>query len=227
MQEMLPSQGTSSDVVAESSTGLTCGTPPASRLPVMTAAALQQQTMQGLPDEEGAHQGRDSGPADVTAFDERPGQKRKRAPAAELMGPSGSCQITKGTPGLPAAPATPPQPKSARMEQRSPSASAMAHAEAGTHAAAALADAPAASAGAGAALAMQAALPEEQQCRADPSEEQQHYAGPLEGLHSPPEGMDAARAWQGQTRQPDAVLQEGSAVPDSACMALQVFLALL
>ena len=226
-------QGTSSDKVAECPTGLPPDTPPASVLqptapagvPVMAVTVSQQQATEGLSDEEGAHR-RDMPPTDATAPEEWPGQKRKRMPAAELRVPHGDCQNSMRAPGLPAAPATPSQPKSARMAQSSPGASAVAHAEAGTHAAAALADTPAESAGAGAALAMQAALTREQQCRADPSEEQQHHTDPSEGLQSPPEGMDAARAWQGQTDLPDAVLQEGCAVPDITCMALQVCLAL-
>ena len=243
-------QGTSSHDVADRSTGLTPDAPLASKLQptiparvrAMAAALSQQRIMESLSEEEGAVQGRNSDAAEATASDERLGQKRKRTPAAELGVPHSNRQNSMTAAGLPAAPATPPQPKSARMEQMSRSASAEAHveasthAEAGTRAAAALVGTPATSAGAGAALAMQAALAkeqqyhadpsEEQQDRADPSEEQQHYAGPLEGLHSPPEGMDAARAWQGQTRHPDAILQEGCAVPDSACMALQVFQAL-
>ena len=186
--------------------------------------------MEGLSDEEGAIQGRDSDPA--TAPDERQGQKRKRTPAAELGVPQGDCQKIMGAAGLSAAPATPQQPKSAQMEQLSPSTSAEAHVEAGRHAeagmraAAAPVDTPADVAGADAALAMQAALTKEQQSHADPSEEQQHCADPSEGLHSPPEGVIAARAWQGQTPQPNIVLQEGSAGPDSTCMALQVSQAL-
>ena len=222
-----PMQGAGSNVAAECLTELTPDTSPASLLQptepagvlVMAAAAAavsQQQAtelLEGLSDEEGAHQRRDMPPADATALVVWPGQKRKRMPAAELMAPRGSCQISKGAPGLIAAPATPPQPKSARMEQKSPSASAEAHAEASTHAAAALADTPADSAEAGAALAMQTAS----------RREQHHHSDPSEGLQSPPEGMNAGRAWQGQTRQADAVLQKGCAVTDSACMALQVF----
>ena len=223
-------RGTSSHNVAGPLTGLTPDIPPISTLqptapagvPLMAAAVPQQQTMEGLPAEEGALQGRDSNPADVTASGERPGQKRKRMPAAELRASHGGLQSSMGFAGLPPAPATLPQPKSARMEQIMPSASAEAHAEAsthaeaGTHAAAALADTPADVAGAGTALAVQAALAGKQQYRSDPSEGQQ----------SPQAGADAARAWQAQTHQPDAVPQEGCAVPDSACIGLQVYFAL-
>ena len=212
-------QGTSSHDVAGPLTGLTPDTPPISILqptapsgvPLMAAAVSQQQATEGLSDEEGALRGRDFYPADVTASGERPGQKRKRAPAAELMVSHG-WQSSMETAGLPAAPATLPQPKSARMEQMVPSASAEAHAEASTHAAAALADTPADVAGAGRALPMQAALAGKEQYPTDPSEGQQ----------SPQAGADAARAWQAQTHQPDAVPQEGCAAPNSACRALQV-----
>ena len=191
-------------------------------VPLMTAAVSQQQIMESLSDEEGAYQGRHSDPADVTASGERLGQKRKRTPAAELTVSHGDWQSSMGLAGLPAAPATLPQPKSARMEQMMPSASAEAHAEAsthaeaGTHAAAALADTPADVEGAGMSLAMQAALAGKQQYRSNPSEGQQ----------SPQAGADAARAWQAQTHQPDVVPQEDCAVPDSACIALQVYYAL-
>ena len=162
-----------------------------------------------------AHQERDSHPVDVTARDEKPGQKRKRAPAADLMLRDGKRRNSMGAAGLPAASATPPQPKRSHMEQMLRSASAEAHAPAGTDAAAALADTPADLAGAGAAPAMQAAL----------AREQPHHTGPSKGQQSRQAGVDAARAWQGQNHQPDAILQEGCAMPDSTCMALQVSLA--
>ena len=116
-------RGTSSHNVAGPLTGLTPDIPPISTLqptapagvPLMAAAVPQQQTMEGLPAEEGALQGRDSNPADVTASGERPGQKRKRMPAAELRASHGGLQSSMGFAGLPPAPATLPQPKSARM----------------------------------------------------------------------------------------------------------------
>ena len=223
-------QGIDSHDVADCLTGVTPEAPSASglqhttpaRVRAMAAALSQQRTMEGLSDKEGTAQGRDTEPAGATACDERPGRKRKRAPATELMVSHDNWQSSMEAAGLPAAPATLRQPKSARLEQMMPSASAEAHAEAsthaeaGTHAAAALADTPADVAGAGMALAMQAALAGKQQYPTDPSEGQQ----------SPQAGADAARAWQAQTHQPDAVPQEGCAVPDSACIALQVYCAL-